>query len=174
VQLLLKKRLKQASAQYAWRICFRTRTMVPLESFLHDPVTADDEFCSFVEALACFDNVRSVSEAARESAAPVAQLTAPKRIFYEETGGSHHSYVFGTSRSAQQGISTQQPIAGDSNGQSLETAASPQHDPYLNMLKKARERNRRNQRACRERVRVRCCLLLCAYCAAYVSQPWKR
>jgi hypothetical protein len=132
--------------------------MGPLESFLHDPVTADDEFCSFVEALACPDNVRSVSEV-WESAAPVAQLTAPKRAFCEETG-PRHSYVLRTSRSTQQGgVSTQQTIEGDINGESMKTAASPQQDPYLNRLEKARERNRRNQRACRERVRVRCCLL---------------
>jgi hypothetical protein len=132
--------------------------MGPLESFLHDPV-ADDEFCYFVEALACPDNVRSVSEAAGESAGPVVQLTAPKRAFYEEKGVAHHSYALRTSGSTQQRISAQQTIARGSNGESMETAISHQHDLYLKRLEKSRERNRRNQRACRERVRVRCCPL---------------
>jgi hypothetical protein len=167
---------EQASVQYAWNNCFRTRTMGPLEFFLHDPV-ADDEFCSFVEALACPDNVRSVSEAAGESAAPVAQLTAQKCASYEEKSAARHSHAFRTAGSTQQGISAQQTIARGSNGESMETTISHQHDLYLNRLEKARERNRRNQRACRDRVRVRCHfdkLPMLAYCLAYVSQHWKR
>jgi hypothetical protein len=133
-----------------------------LESSLYDLVGADDEACSSVEALARPDNVRSVSE---ESAVSAAQHTAPKPAVYEEQGGAH-SCIFSASASSRPGTSARTAVASGDNDQPTETASSTQHGQYLleSRLEVARERNRWNQRACRERVRVRC-----RPCAAYVS-----
>jgi hypothetical protein len=138
---------------------FGNRAMAPLESFLHDPITTDDEFNSLLKELVCPDNVGSVHEAARESAAPVAQLTAPKHAFYDEKGVARHSHAFRSSNISGPEILAQQAVATEC--ESIETASSPPHDGCLleNRLEKARERNFRNQRACRERLRVRCCML---------------
>jgi hypothetical protein len=132
------------------------------ESSLYDLVAADDEACSSVEAFARPDNVRSVSE---ESAVSGGQHAAPKSAIFEEKGGAH-SYIFSASGSSRPGTSARTAVASGDYDQPTETASSIQHDQNLleSRLEAARERNHRNQRACRERVRVRC-----RPCAAYVS-----
>jgi hypothetical protein len=135
--------------------------MRALKSLLRDPVSADDDLFSFLEALSCPDGVRSVSEAARESAGPVAQLTAPNHAIYDENDGAHPFRVLPASASSGVSILAQKAAARADNHKSMETTLSPPHDLYSrkNKLEKTRERNRLNQRACRERLRVRCCLL---------------
>jgi hypothetical protein len=131
------------------------------EASLPDPVTTNDELCSCIEAFTRPENVRPVSEAARVSAAPEAQLTAPNRSFYEETDKPHHSYTIGDSGSSRPGILTQESVTKRSSDESTEAATSAQPDLCLleNRLEQARHRYRRNQNDRRELVKVRCHLL---------------
>jgi hypothetical protein len=128
------------------------------EASLPDTVTANDESCSSVETPAGPENARPVSETEGVSAAPEAELTAPNRVFYEETGISHHSYTIRVAGSSRPGILTHTSVTKRSNDESTEAATSAQRDLCLleNSLENARQRCRRNQNACRELVKVRC------------------
>jgi hypothetical protein len=146
--------------------------MGPLESFLQDPLTTDDEFSSLLEALARSNNVGSVSEAAWESAASVAQITASKHEFYDEKSGARYSNALRPAGISGPGVAAQQAVARRDNDESIETASFPRRDGYLleNRQEMARERNCRNQRAARERLKVRFCLLS----AQLMYDSWKR
>jgi hypothetical protein len=123
--------------------------------FLRLPVTADDEF-SAVEAHAHPDSARPVSEGAWEAAARVAVPAPSKHEVCEEKCRSHQACITSASGSSGPGILA--PNA-DTRGASeaTEAATCPKHDPSL--LEDVREIFCRNQKASRERLRVRCCLL---------------
>jgi hypothetical protein len=135
------------------------------ESSLHDLddfVTVDDEFGSLDEALAESDSGLPVSKAVRQSEAPAAFLKEPKHASDEQKGRTDHSCTIRSSRSHHPGDLAQKCVTRSDNDEGTEAAASHHHDLRLLQLRpeKAQEMSLRNQKAWRERFKVRS---LCTY-----------
>jgi hypothetical protein len=124
--------------------------------FLRYPVTADDEI-SVVEALAHPDNVRPVSEGARESPARAAVPAASMHEVCEAKCKSRQACIKSASGSSAPGILAPNADTRGVESEATEAATCPKHDPCL--LEDVREIFCRNQKASRERLRVRCCPL---------------
>jgi hypothetical protein len=145
------------------------------EPFPHDYddfITADDEFGSLDEVLAESDIDLPVSKAVRQSEAPAAFLTEPKHASDEQKGRTDHSCIIRTSRSSHPGDLAQKCVTRSDNDESTEAAASHQHDLRLLQLRpeKAQEMSVRNQKAWRERLKVR----LCVRTARFMHAMWNR
>jgi hypothetical protein len=131
------------------------------KSFLPNLVTRDDESRSLVEFHAKSDNLRSFSEAARESESPAALQSAPKHALAENEGRSHHCFMIRFSGTSQPDVSAQKTVARSENDATAEASAYPQQDPCFlgNSLDRTFKRNVRNEKARIMCFKVRCCLL---------------
>jgi hypothetical protein len=138
------------------------------ESLLTDPVTADDESCSLYDMLAESDSVDPVSRSEAE----------PKYAWDKQRGATGHSCMFtasgsphpedlaqkeGVRRSARPGVPDHCTEAG--------ALMSLQHGLCLleHSPKKVREGCFAHQKDCRERLKVRVCVLA----APLMHATWK-
>jgi hypothetical protein len=137
-----------------------------LDASLHAPVTADEDFISLVEMLACPVNEASAldTSTAKETPPSTAKLCAPKQASYQKQGQAHQPNDYSFAANPQSPCSVlQTPVATIDSSKLVCTAARPPHEPHEpateSREEKIRERNRRNQKAYRERLLVRCLLL---------------
>jgi hypothetical protein len=134
------------------------------ESFMQEYLLPDDDFCSFVEALACPDNAGPCQDGANKSAAadPAANLVAPKRTTLEDEEDDNQLRVDGAvARSPWSCLVTEEV---DSISECFRAASPPAREASVleKKLVKNREKNRKTQKAYRERFKVRCCLFASA------------
>jgi hypothetical protein len=129
-----------------------------LEAFLHESDTANEEFCSFVEALSCPTNDGPAPAAVYGSTLSAGNCIAPKHASYEIQGQATQSNIHEAAESSRWSCSVPQKVIVASNSdRSMVAVMEPDNDASLPAIKleKIRERNRRSQRAYRERLTVR-------------------
>jgi hypothetical protein len=137
-----------------------------LDASLHELITADEDFISLVEVLACPVNEAAALDASTANQTPpsTAKLFAPKQASYQQHGQAYQPYDCSFAANPQSPRSVPQTrVATIDSSKLVHTAAHPQ--PELHELaiesreEKIRESNRRKQKAYRERLSVRCLLL---------------